>query len=161
MNSLEFAIRMEVDGEIYYAEQAQLHLGDSLGTVFLMLSRDERIHAETLRKRAAEGTQTLPSNETYRESVGVFRNIRDFGMETKISPDQLDVYLAALENERRSIELYQEMMAEATDEADRILFGDLIRQEKEHYRILDDLTLLLNRPKEWVESAEFGIREDY
>ena len=44
MNSLEFAISMELEGGKYYREQAEKNQGNSLRTVFLMLAEDEDNH---------------------------------------------------------------------------------------------------------------------
>jgi rubrerythrin len=65
----------------------------------------------------------------------------------------------ALEKERQSIELYQKLLLHATD--DRELFEYLIKQEQEHYGLLEEIIKMVNRPNEWVESAEFGLREEY
>ena len=67
----------------------------------------------------------------------------------------------ALEKEKESIELYEKMLEDAVDEKEKMLFKFLIKEEKEHYKLLNDLVLLVSRPEEWVESAEFGLREDY
>ncbi|HWQ41417.1 MAG TPA: rubrerythrin, partial [Desulfosporosinus sp.] len=40
-------------------------------------------------------------------------------------------------------------------------FEYLIKQEEDHYTIIEQLVSLLSRPEEWVESAEFGVREEY
>lgn len=36
-----------------------------------------------------------------------------------------------------------------------------MKQEEEHYEIIDQLVTLLSRSEEWVESAEFGLRKEY
>lgn len=165
MNALESAVKMEVEGEMYYAEQAQLNIGNSLSTVFMMLAKDERNHAEILRKKMFSHPYELNENDTFRESMSVFKELKDFGHEFKENPDQLDVYRVSLNNEKKSIDAYKVLLAEAVKDADaesdKSLFEYLIRQEEEHFKIMDELVLLLNRPNEWVESAEFGIREEY
>jgi len=79
----------------------------------------------------------------------------------KGAPDQAEAYKAALKIEQDSIRLYESMLENAGDEADKDLFRFLISQEKEHEKILDGLFTHVLRPKEWVESAEFGLREEY
>ena len=53
------------------------------------------------------------------------------------------------------------MLAEATDEQDKEVFEFLIKEEETHYSILEDIVSHVSRPIEWVESAEFGLREEY
>ena len=65
------------------------------------------------------------------------------------------------ENEKKSIDLYQKMLQEAVDERDKKIFEYLIEQENDHYKVLEQLIEMVNRPNEWVESAEFGLRKEY
>ena len=62
---------------------------------------------------------------------------------------------------KQSIDLYTRLLSEATNDKKKRLFGYLIRQEKEHFEIMEELIVLINRPDDWVESAEFGVREEY
>ncbi len=55
----------------------------------------------------------------------------------------------ALEKEKESIELYEKMLEDAVNEKEEMLFKFLIKEEKEHYRLLNDLVLLVSRPEEW------------
>lgn len=161
MDSLEFAIKMELDGEKYYLEQAKKNEGNSLEQVFLMLARDENKHAEVLRKWGDKKDYELIDSEILKEYKNVFEGIEDFKEETKIVPSQLDAYRMALEKEKESIELYEDMLSKTNDSREKELFQFLIKEEKMHYDILDDIVSHISRAEEWVESAEFGLREDY
>jgi len=48
VSALKFAIQMELDGERYYLEQAELNKDNNLRPVFVMLAGEERKHAEIL-----------------------------------------------------------------------------------------------------------------
>lgn len=161
MNSLEFAIEMELDGVRYYTEQAERNLGNKLNAIFLMLARDEEEHARVIRKFIDGFDFKLTNNHTLREAKSIFSGEPDFTMDTKEQPDELDVYMAALDKEEKSIELYTELLESAEEERERELFEFLIEQEKEHHSIIDSILTLVNRPNDWVEDAEFGLREDY
>ena len=82
-------------------------------------------------------------------------------MEEKETLSQLDFYRAATEMEQKSIDLYTGFLKEVEKDADKELFSYLIKQEQQHYNILDELSIMLRRAEEWVESAEFGDREEY
>lgn len=161
MKPLEFVIKMELDGEQYYLKQAKINEGNSLKTIFLNLARDERKHANILENKAKELDYELKDSKTLEEYKNVFEDLDDFQVEIKEIPSQLDAYRMALEKEKESIELYEKMLEDAVNEKEEMLFKFLIKEEKEHYRLLNDLVLLVSRPEEWVESAEFGLREDY
>jgi rubrerythrin len=161
MNSLEFAIKMELDGEKYYKEQAEINKENSLNTVFLLLAKDEAIHAEILKSKFNGTSYALTENDTLAESKNIFQGIGDFKNKIKCEPNQLDLYREALDKEKHSIDLYEKLLSEAVDENEKALYEYLIKQEKEHFVILEEFVLRVNRPDEWIESAEFGVRQDY
>lgn len=161
MSILEFAVKMELDGEKYYTEQAELNKGNSLETVFLMLAKDENTHAKVLQNKANKLSYDLVPNETLSEANNVFSDLAVLKNGIKENPNQLDVYKLALENEKQSVALYQKYLSEATDDETKKLFEYLIKQEEDHYTIIDQLVSLITHSEEWVESAEFGLRKEY
>lgn len=85
----------------------------------------------------------------------------DFKKEAKGLPSQLDFYNLALENEQKSIDLYKESLSKAQNDDEKALYKFLLKEEKDHFEIIDELVKLLTHAEQWVESAEFGTREDY
>ncbi|PRR81696.1 ferritin-like domain-containing protein [Clostridium vincentii] len=160
MNVLEFAIKMELDGEKYYNDQAKITTDSSLKTVFLILAKDENSHAKILQKRSNKLSYELENNETLSETKNLFKGIKDFKSDIKQLPNQLDLYRVALEKEKESITLYEKLLLESEDDESKEFFSYLLKQEKEHYEILDELVLQLNKSNDWVESAEFGITSE-
>ncbi len=161
MSSLEFAINMELEGRAYYLEQADLCQSNELRTIFLILADAEQQHADLLLRRQREEEVTLKEDSIVKEKNSFFHNLADFKPDVPRALKQLDVYQYAAEQEQKSIELYQGMLEKAEDSKDKELFTFLIKQETEHLHLFEDLVILLTRPEEWVESAEFGIREEY
>jgi len=161
MNSIEFAIKMELDGEKYYREQAENNQDNPLNIIFVFLADDEKGHAALLQNELEKITYDLADNQTLAETNNVFKERGDFKNKFEKIPDQLDVYRMALQMEKDSIELYQKFFAESTDEQTKKLFGYLVKQEENHFKIFDNLITLVERPDEWVEDAEFGVLEEY
>lgn len=161
MNSLAFAIEMERQGEQYYRQQAAVNKGNRLETVFNLLADEEVRHAELLEKYVVHTVGDLKESEALSVAKNVFDEIGDFADEYSGVPAQLDVYRAALAVERRSIELYRELHEKAESQSDKDLFAYLTGQEEAHYAVLEDLVILIRRPRQWVESAEFGLRKEY
>ena len=161
MNYLEFAIQMELDGEKYYYEQAEKNKENSLYTIFTVLAKDERMHAEALKKKGAELPHELTDENALYEYQNVFNSTGDFKLKIKATPDQIDAYKLALEKESESIKLYEKMISQATDTEWEKLFNYLIEQEKAHYKIFDEIINHLAQANEWVESAEFNKKEAY
>ncbi len=103
----------------------------------------------------------LDQDETLTTEKNVFDGTESFKNELTDRTDQLDAYRGALEKEKESVALYEELLGKASDDKEKILFEYLIKQEQRHRNILEDLIVLVSRPIEWVEDAEFGKREKY
>lgn|SRR5690625_1763445 len=161
MTAIEFAIKMELDGEKYYLEQGEktAHLG--LKAVFDLLAEEEREHARLLEQYAANEKYEFKESRVPQHFKGVFADGEDLQVDYKANPEQLDAYNLALEKEQASIELYEKMGAEASSPQEKKLFEFLVEQEKIHYNTFSDLIEHVIKAKQWVESAEFGLREDY
>jgi len=161
MNTMEFAIKMELDGERYYRRQAELNKENSLYPICLMLADDEARHARILTGKSKHLNYELTDSATLATAKNIFNGIEDFKMDLKPNPSQLDFYRIATEMERQSIALYSEFLAKAEQPGEVELFEYLIGQEKQHFEILDELSTLLRHAEEWIESAEFGLRKDF
>ena len=161
MNTLDFAINMEHDGEKYYREQAEINKNNSLYVVCNMLAGDEKIHAQILEDKQNEMPYELKDSEILKKTKNIFKDATAIKVQEKTNVTQLDFYRIAAGMEKESIDLYEQFLDKATTSVEKELFEFLILQEKYHYEVLEELSLLLNRPVEWVESAEFGVREEY
>ncbi|SEW15114.1 ferritin-like domain-containing protein [[Clostridium] fimetarium] len=161
MNNWKFAIDMELDGEKYYREQANINKDNGLNVVCLMLAEDEKKHAQILTDKMNEKSFQLIESDTLLKAKNIFEGIGNIKTEGKEISSQLDFYRIATEKEKQSIDLYKEYLAKATANEEKELFEYLIEQEKHHYEVLDNIASLLLKPEEWVENAEFGIRKEY
>ncbi|NLJ40347.1 MAG: ferritin family protein [Clostridiales bacterium] len=161
MHLLEFALKMELDGEKYYMEQAEKFKDTNLHIVFKALARDERKHADIIRFRMDRVAPDLLDSDALDQYRNVFQGAGDFKSAIKFTLDQLDIYYLALEKEQESIDLYKKMLSEAANYYDQRTFQFLIKEEESHLEILDDIVSHVSKARDWVEDAEFGIREEY
>ncbi|MGB4660088.1 MAG: ferritin family protein [Mobilitalea sp.] len=159
MKTLDFAINMEQEGYKYYAEQAEFNKDNELQKVFQVLSKSEKEHAALLQKRKKQEAFDLNAKFELPEIKNVFKSLKNFRKEH--TTKQLDVYKLASSQEEKSIDLYNDMLSKSSDDKDKELFTFLIKQEKEHLILFEELVAMLMRPEEWVENAEFGEREEY
>ncbi|MBU0595430.1 ferritin family protein, partial [Candidatus Bipolaricaulota bacterium] len=72
-----------------------------------------------------------------------------------------DALKSALEMERVTEAFYRERAESTEDAAIAALFERLAGIEKAHYLFVGSLVEYYDRPAEWVESAEFGLRDEY
>jgi rubrerythrin len=159
MNSIEFAINMELDNKRYYMQLAEKTEDSGLRTIFHTLAEEESIHARILKSKS----ETLPYEliDTNSEIKNIFMEIGSYKNLIKQIPDAIDVYAFALENEKKSIELYRGILQDTADEKEKKIYEFLIEQEIDHHKVLEQLLEMVKRPEEWVESAEFGLRKEY
>lgn len=160
MDLLDYAITMELEGKEYYLKQADMNNNNRLHTVFMFLASQEALHADILLDRK-ENKKTVPVENDTINTKNLFADLKDFKSEVSMLAKQLEVYRFAIEIEEKSINLYKEMLNKAGDEKDKELFSFLIKQEQSHLELFNHIEILVRRPEEWIESAEFGLREDY
>lgn len=162
MDILASAIQLELDGERYYQQQADKTKGTILHDIFASLSAEEAGHAKLLMAHAEGQPIDLPPDSGELASkMAIFHKIGDFHDQHEGLHNQLEPYQTAMDMEKRSVELYRSLFEKAETEPARLLYALLIREEQKHLSALQELYQHLNRPNDWVEAAEFGVREDY
>lgn len=160
MNTLEFAINMEHDGEKYYRGQAEINKNNELHVVCNLLADEEKKHGELLECEKNKLTYELVDSDLLSNAKNVFTNAKDIDAWNKRDSSQLDFYRTASDMEKKSIDLYQQFLSDATGAVEKKLFEHLIKQEKQHYEIFDEMSRLLTNAENWIESPEFGRREE-
>lgn len=160
MNIFATALKMELDGEQFYKEQAAKNSGNNLESVFAVLAKTEKKHAKLIEKRM-QGKEISEQEIDLQAGEHVFSGLEDYKTGVLSVPKQLDVYRFALDIEKKSIDHYQGMLAQAEEDQDKDLLNFLIAQEKDHYKLFEQLVEMVKRPEDWVENAEFGNREEY
>ena len=113
MNSFEFAINMELEGEKFYRNQAELNHGSGLETVCLILANDEKRHAKILTEKAKSKDWALEDGHDLKKEESIFHGLDDLKSEIRKTPTQLDFYREASHNEKISIDLYKGYLAKA------------------------------------------------
>lgn len=161
MHSLDYAIRTEVDGVKFYSEQAHRNKGTTLQKIFDLLAEEERQHEVILRHLLSDTFSEIQDNVSLKNTKTIFSNLDNFKDEIRANPHQVEVYRLAREMEQKSIDLYEKMNSEAKNEIEKTVLLYLLNQEMHHYQMMDEFVIRIGRPDEWVESAEFGPREEY
>ena len=157
---IEQAIQLEKKAETTYREAAQVTSDPSAAKVLTFFADEEAQHAETLRKM---------ENEVGVEGLNLLQSAQDWirgvveGSASTISPDAelLAVLRRAMTIEQQTEAFYREQLAIVDDEAVGELFTRLADAEKEHFLLVGSFVEYFDRPNEWVESAEFGQRDEY
>lgn len=159
MNTIEYAINMEHDGEKYYREQAEINKSNALHTVCNLLADEEKKHAQILENKKNKLDYKLTGSDLLSDTKNVFTDVKDIEVHGKQNP-QLIFYRIASDMEKNSIDLYNEFLSSATTDDEKELFEYLIKQEKQHFEVLEEIDRLLTNAEEWIESPEFGRRRE-
>lgn len=161
MNSLELTLQTEMDGIDFYTAKAEENKDNSLHKVFIFLVKDEQRHASLIRDLGEHKFGELPDVETLASVKSVFADADMLTDGFYTSSVQLSTYHLAREIEKKSIDLYNNVLHQSEDPKEQEVFRFILKQEQQHYELFDELCLRVGRPDEWIEAAEFGIREDY
>lgn len=160
MNTLDYAIKMEYDGEKYYREQAEINKDNGLYIVCNILAEEEKNHAQILEKKKNQSAYQLIESDFLSNVKNVYTGSQGIEVEGTKYPGQLDFYRIVCETEKNSIDLYEKFLSEATTEEDKKLYDFLIHQEKQHLEAFEEMSRLLQNAEWWIESPEFGRRRE-
>jgi len=157
---LEQALQLETAAEGNYREAARSTNDPGAASILDLLADEEAEHAKVLRGMTASGV---------RVDYDLLDRAKDWvrgaveGGQTAISPDAglLDVLRRAMDIERRTETFYREQSSAVNDEEASALFLHLAGIEREHFQLVSSLIEYFDRPNEWIEDAEFGLRKEY
>lgn len=155
------AIAKQREGADYYGSIARSHAQNALREVFALLAEDEKRHEMILQAAKDHLPIPLQDDGTRQKVANLFSDLEEQKADIPAPIEQVDVYRAAWEVEKQSVALYEQLFDKCGDEESRALYAFLIDQEKMHMEVMESLYQHVNRPNEWVESAEFGLREEY
>lgn len=161
MNALQFAADMESEGIEYYEEQIRNYGGTILERIFTILADDEGRHLALIHQFIEDNEMDLPDHVSLIHEKNIFTNLEKFEDEIRANPPQVAVYEMALTMEEKAVQLYRELLDTSAEEKERAALSYLLKEEKKHIDILEELITRIRRVDEWVESAEFGNREEY
>lgn len=160
MGLIDEAIALEERAETNYRGAAEATSDASVASILLMLADEEANHANALRTMNAgtlEATASLVD-----AAVDWIGGVIEGGAASLSADTSLHgVLQRAMEIERATETFYTERGQGADAPEIRELFGRLAKLEKAHYLFVGSLVEYFDRPAEWVESAEFGLRNEY
>ena len=157
---IDEAIALEERAETNYRGAAETTSDPNAAKILALLADEEARHADVLRTMNA-GSLQADSSLIGAAKDWIGGNIE--GGVGSISTDAalLEVLRQAVEIERATETFYREQGALSEEKEIRTLFNRLAAIEKGHFLFVGSLVEYYDRPNEWVESAEFGLRDEY
>ena len=159
MGLLDDAIALERKAEDNYRSAALNTADAGAKKVLDLLADEEAAHAAALTEMtASRDLSGIDLLEAARAWVGGAVE----GGVGSISPDAglRQILERAMDLEQTTEAFYREQASFADPEQKELLLA-LAEAEKRHYQLVSSLVIYFDRPNEWVESAEFGLREEY
>lgn len=162
MAVLDEAVVLETRAREYYEKAAERVNDSSAARILELLADEEKRHAELLEEMKGGAHATLEASSLLQSVRGLVEGAVAGG-QAVISTDASmgDVLQRAMEIEQETERFYKEHAERAEEKKLRDLFDYLASQEMDHYLLIGSLAEYFDRPAEWVESAEFGLRPEY
>ena len=159
MDIYEFAMQMERDGERFYRNLADVSSNQGMSRILTWLADDEAKHYIIVKEMAEDVEPDMDKTTVLTDAKNVFAQMQ--GTSLDLGGLQVEVYRQAQEIERQSREFYEEQADQATKTATKTILLEIADEEQRHYFLLDQIVEFLDRPKTWIEDAEFNHLDEY
>jgi len=161
MDVYEYAMQMEKDGEDLYREMAANTQNAGIKKILVMLAEAEVKHYKTFKKMKAGEKVEVPDTGILDDVKNIFKKMTETGEMSNLNIPQVELYKKAEDIETKSEEFYLKEAEEVKDESQKRAFRKIAKEESKHYRILENIVNLVERPEQWNEYAEWYHLEEY
>ena len=166
MDVFEFAMQMEKDGQAYYENMAAQAENAVLKEILTNLAQDEVKHYNLFKKFrdgdiTAVADMEASGSKVFQNAKNVFQNLKASGTPGGFSEDIVEAWKKAQEVEKKSEDFYREKVAEEANEGIKNTIIKIADEEHKHWTLIDNVINFLNRPRQWLEDAEWNNMESY
>ena len=163
MQILDYAMKMETDGERFYRDAASKTTDVGLSRILTMLADEEKKHFKVLEKLKAEGNANVEAGSLTTDAKNLFEQLQESNARPSADDSQLDLYAKAREIEEASRRFYLQKADESGSPETKAVFLKIAEQEKTHYQMLDTIVEFVSRPEpgNWLENAEWYHTDEY
>lgn len=162
MNVFEFAMQMEKDGEKFYREIAEKTNDPGLQKIFNTLADEEVVHYNTFKKLFEKSGADAVESNILDKAKNIFAEMKDSGgFDVSAETAQTEAYKKAMEAEKEAYTFYEAKAEEVDDPKEKQILLTFAREERRHYRLLENVLEFVSRPDSWLEDAEFANMGDY
>ncbi len=159
MDWINTAIHIEEEGEKFYRELGERAETEGMKRIFTMLADDEVEHKKRfIAMRENVFPVELDSNVP-KEAQHIFKSTTKEQLQSE--QKHLEIYRKALDIEQKSIDFYRDNLESLPGASHSRALEQIIREEQFHYKMIETIVVMVERPESWVEHAEFGVRDEY
>lgn len=160
MNIFEIATIKEKQMEQLYRELAEKTKHIGIKRIMTMLADEEGKHTkivEGMKKKIPEAEHT----NLMIDAKTILLNIKEQKDLLNVYTDQVEIYRKVRDAEKESENLYLNEAAKTEDPALKKALFAFAKEEAQHYRLMDEIVSFVEKPEQWVESAEFSSLDQY
>lgn len=165
MNAFEFAMKMELDGKTYYEEHGSRTADPGLKQIFAELAKDEQQHYELFRAMAAGENpdhEAVLQTSILKTTRNMFEKLRAAQKEIGAFPADFRAAWAKARDVEAESEKFYRQQAEKTPTPDqKKIWTRIADEEHKHWVTIESVIGFLDRPKQWLEDAEWSNLEPY
>lgn len=156
MNILDFAMKMELDGKVYYENLAAESTVAGLKSIFIGLAADEQKHFEVIQAIKAGTSLNMADSTVLEKAKNLFEELAaDTNIVASLN-NSLDGYQLARKIEADSVRLYEDMAKKEQNPETVQLLLRIANEEKKHFNIMDNLYDYTLAPQNFLAWGEFS-----
>ncbi len=166
MDIYDFAMKMEQDGEAYYKKMALMSGNAALKSILLELAQDEVKHYHIFR-RFKEGDLSAASEmqssgtQVFQGAKNVFQKLASKPQTFDFGIDVVATWREAQKIEKKSEDFYRDKAKTSEDGKIKKTILLIADEEHKHWTLIENVIRFLERPKQWLENAEWNNLEEY
>lgn len=161
MDIFQFAMEKEKLSENFYHQIAEKSSHSGIRNICSMLAAEESKHFKIIQQMKEWTPETVTDTDVISDGIKMFEQIRKSAENLVFGDDELELYEKARQIERESIDFYKSKAEQSENQPQKILFLKLAAEERKHYILVDNLCELVQKPKIYLENAEFTHIQDY
>jgi rubrerythrin len=166
MDIYDFAMKMEQDGEAYYKKMAAQAGNEVIKSILLDLAQDEVKHYHIFKRlkegdMSAGGEITTSATKVFKNAKNVFQRLAAQKNQLNFAGDVVNAWREAQKIEKKSEDYYREKADEAGNDKIKETLLLVAAEEHKHWTMIEHVIGFLERPKQWLEDAEWNNFETY
>ncbi len=161
MRLFERAMELKKVSEQYYRNLAnKCAKSEGVKRILTDLANEEMKHFSLFQLMNNEQLIEIESND-YLEIMGQeILSLQKKNEDLTCCVDQMELYDEALELEKKHLQFFKDILKKDESSYKRVI-SMIISDEEKHIELLENLIELIHHPDNWVENAEFNIKEEF
>lgn len=162
MEAFDLALDMEKQTVKIYRDLADLCVShEGIKKILQMLADNHAKHIQTLENMGSKPPFEMQGTRAFKEARKLFEKMHGSKETFSCDLDQLSLYKDARNLILKKRKLYAEMMDTTESEEGKGFLRRLAEEEKKQAAVLDNIIAMVERPKTWLEDAEFVHLDEY